>query len=113
MTTETKRAGSFLLSEGNGHISRESITILSGEGVLAAGTVLGIDTVSGKYAAYDGAASDGTETAVGILYAQVDATDADAEGVAVVRHAEVIESELTGIDADGKTDLAAIQIIAR
>jgi hypothetical protein len=39
--TETRHAGEFIMSEANGHFSREAITILSGEGVLVAGTVLG------------------------------------------------------------------------
>jgi hypothetical protein len=37
---EGKHAGEFLVSEGNGWISREAVTILSGQN-LAAGTVLG------------------------------------------------------------------------
>lgn len=39
--TETPRDLAFLLSEANGMLSREAITILSGEGKLKAGTVLG------------------------------------------------------------------------
>lgn len=39
--TENPRDLAFLLSEANGMLSREAITILSGEGKLLAGTVLG------------------------------------------------------------------------
>jgi len=113
MITESTHTAEFLLSEANGARSRETITVLSGEGELAAGTVLGIVTASGKYAAYDNAAIDGTEVAKAVLYAAVDATSADAAGVAIVRDAEVIESALTGIDANGTTDLAAVGIIVR
>jgi len=112
MLTETSHAGEFILAEANGSLSREEIVISSGEGVLKAGTVLG-KLASGEYAAYDNAASDGSQTAVGILYAGVDATSADAPAVMIARHAEVIEAALTGIDAAGKTDLAAVQIIFR
>ncbi len=112
MLTETSHAGEFLYAEANGTLSRERIVIASGEGVLKAGTVLG-KLAGGKYAAYDNAAADGSQTAVGILYACVDATSADADGVLIARHAEVVEAALTGLDAAGKTDLAALQIIFR
>lgn len=107
--------GEFLLSEANGSISRDEIVVASGAGDLAAGTVLGKITASGKYTVYDAAVdpADGSETAVGVLYAPVDATSADAAGVMIARHAEVIEVKLTGIDAGGKTDLAAAQIFVR
>lgn len=43
MTTLTERphTGSFILNEARGHFNREKVTIVSGEGVLKAGTVLG------------------------------------------------------------------------
>lgn len=113
MATESNRSGEFILSEGNGHISREEITIVSGAGVLEAGQVLGKITASGKYTVYSDAAADGTETAAGVLYAQVDATSADAPAVAVVRHAEVKTAYLVGSDAAGVVDLANLQIIVR
>ena len=83
---EGRYAGEFVVSEGNGSISRETITVLSGE-TLEAG--LGKVTASGKYKALDPAAVDGSEVAAGILYDAVDASAADAEGVAIVRLAEV------------------------
>lgn len=113
MVTETTHAGEFLFAEANGTLSREPVVIASGEGVLKAGTVLGKITASGKYAAYDNVAADGTQTAVGILYAGVNAASADANGVMIARHAEVVEAALTGIDTAGKADLAALQIIFR
>jgi hypothetical protein len=65
--TEGRYAGEFVVSEGNGKISRETITVLSGE-TLEAGAVLGKVTASGKYKALDPAAVDGSEAAAGILY---------------------------------------------
>lgn len=38
---EARHTGEFILSESSGHRSRDAIVIASGEGVLAAGTVLG------------------------------------------------------------------------
>ncbi|WP_068638698.1 head decoration protein [Thauera butanivorans] len=118
MLTEKSRAGQFLLAEANGTLSRERIIIASGQGVLPVGQVLGRITTEGanqgKYGKYSNADSTtGLGTAVAILYDEVDATTADAPGVGVFRHAEVKESELTGIDAHGKADLAPAHIIFR
>lgn len=46
-------------------------------------------THAGKYVAHDPAATDGSQVAAGVLYAPVDASEADADGVAIVRLAEV------------------------
>jgi hypothetical protein len=110
---------SFVVSEGNGRISRETITVLSGQNLQAA-TVLGKVTASGKYKALDLAASDGSQAAAGILYDAVDASGGDTEGVAIVRLAEVNAAELVwpaGITAGQKTtalgQLTSQNIIAR
>jgi hypothetical protein len=117
--TEGRYAGEFIVSEGNGRISRETITVLSGQN-LQAGAVLGKVTASGKYKALDPAAADGSQSAAVILYEAVDASAADAEGVAVVRLAEVNAAELVwpaGITSGQKTtalgQLATLTIIAR
>jgi Bacteriophage lambda head decoration protein D len=116
---EGRYAGEFIVSEGNGKISRETITVLSGE-TLEAGAVLGKVTANGKYKELDPAAVDGSEVATGILYDAVDASAADAQGVAIVRLAEVNAAELVwpaGITAPEQTtalgELAALNIIAR
>lgn len=106
--TEPIHAGEFLLSEGNGQISRENVTIAAGQN-LAAGTVVGQITASGKYAAHDPEAEDGTENAAGVLYAAVNAADDDKKGVIIARLAEVAGTALTG-DTDG---LGALNIIVR
>ena len=116
---EGRHAGEFVVAEGNGRISREAITVLAGQ-TLQPGAVLGKVTASGKYKALDPAAVDGSEAAAGLLYAAVDASAADAEGVAIVRLAEVNAAELVwpdGITAGEKTtalgQLAALNVIAR
>lgn len=109
---EGKHTAEFLLSEGNGSISREQIVIDSTAGALVPGTVLGKLT-AGDYVAYNNAASDGQQVAVGVLYAGAADLAADQKAVMIARHAEVIESELTGIDANGKADLLALGIICR
>ncbi len=111
--TEGKHPGEFIVSEGNGWISREAVTIVSGQN-LAAGTVLGKITASGKYAAYNDGAADGTETAAGILFDNVDASGGDVAGaVMIARLAEVNGDELTGNDANGTADLLALDIVVR
>lgn len=112
MATEAVRAGEFVIAEANGTLSRAEITVVSGQD-LAAGTVLGKITASGKYTAYANGAADGSEVAAGILYAPVDASAGDALGVMIARHAEVAAASLTGLDSPGTADLAALQIIAR
>ena len=106
---EGQYAGEFIVSEGNGAISRETITVLSGE-ALEVGAVLGKVTASGKYKALDPVATDGSQVAAGILYEALDASAGDAEGVAIVRHAEVNAAELVwpdGITAGQQTTALA------
>jgi hypothetical protein len=115
--TETRHRGEFLISEANGHRSRETVTMVSGTAALVAGAVLGKVTASGKYQDYDQAESNGAETAVAVLLDDCDASAADAECVAVVRDAEVNKGALgwiTGADEAGAyVDLAGVGIICR
>ena len=82
----------FLLTEAPGALSRESVTIASGEGVLAPGTVLGQVTASKKFVASPNAevvGKEGGETATAILAYRVDATASDVEAVVIDMNAEV------------------------
>lgn len=68
----------------------------------------------GEWLPYDDSGTDdGRRVAKGILYAQVDATDGDAPAVIIARHAEVQGDLLTGLDDNGRADLAALDIIVR
>lgn len=119
MTTKTEgqHAGHFLISEANGHRSRETITVKAGE-VLSAGAVIALQTSTGKYIEYQN-----DETALGaaaILFDNVDATDGDVQAVAIVRDAEVNGGDLqwnatedTGDRDAAVTELAAKGIIVR
>lgn len=82
-----------------------NITIVSGAGVLAAGTVLGKITATGLYDAYDNGDSDGTETAAGILMYRVDATNGDTPA-SLMTHGNVRSGSLTGVDSAAITDLS-------
>lgn len=77
-------------------------------------------TTSDKYHEFDPAGTDGTQIAVAILYAAVDATSADAAAVIVARLAEVDSAALTWISGateaqktQGIAQLARAGIIAR
>lgn len=88
------------------------VTIASGQGELAAGTVLGKITETGNYGAYDNTNSDGTETAKLILKEAVDATSADVKCNAYVTGC-FDKSALTGIDAAGLVDFEGTPIIIK
>lgn len=77
-----------LISQANGERSRELVTVKSGQ-KFGAMTVLGQITTGGKYVQCDPAATDGSEVAVAVSYAAVDATDADTPAVVYARDCEL------------------------
>jgi hypothetical protein len=85
--------GGFLVSEANGHQSRDQVT-LGGGALVLAGTVLGAITASGVFAPLNTGASDGSQTAAGILFGTRDTTSANKQAVVVLRNAEINASEL-------------------
>lgn len=86
MTTLTEGAtpGDFVLYETPSHYCRAAVTIASGAD-LGAGTVLGIVTASGKYAASDEAETNGTEVAKAVLLEDAAAAAADVQAVVLLR----------------------------
>ena len=72
---------------------RDTITIASGSGILDRNTALGKVTSGGKFKILAPGASDGTQTAAGILLSQVDATSADVSAVALVRGPAIIDPD--------------------
>lgn len=116
MLNEGIHTGEFLLSEGNGTISREEVVVTLDSNPMPSGTVLAKLTAGGKYVRYNNTPEDpvtGSEVAVAILYTELPAGTGDRDAVVIARNAEVIESKLTGIDSAGKTDLAGKGIIFR
>lgn len=79
MATETFTPGDLLV--GDYPVATRPITVVSGEGVLVRGTVLGKVTASGKYRQSLAASNDGSETPKAILAVDVDATSADVDTV--------------------------------
>jgi len=88
--TEGPHPGSFLIWEVLRDYTRETVTLASGAGKLAPGTVLGKITTGGKYTVLTPGASNGSQTAAGVLWGPADATDADAPGVVLVRGPAII-----------------------
>jgi len=119
--TEGKHVGGFLIWEVLRDYTRETVTIASGAGKLAPGTVLGKITTGGKYTALAPGATNGSQNAAGILWGPVDATDADAPGVVLVRGPAIANRhEITWPEAateaqitTATTALAALGIILR
>ena len=121
MTTDTlaKRESEFLHYEVEPQFTREQVTIASGQN-LPAGAVIGKITASGKYAAYDNGASDGTESAAGVLVAAVDASGGDKSGVIVARGPAIMlnraldwNGQTGAAVTDGQAGLAALNILVR
>ena len=109
---EPIHAGEFLLSEGTGNISRETINVAAGP-ALNSGQVLGQVTASAEFAPYVPTAEDGTQTAVAILFGPLGQSDIVRRGRAVVRLAEISEVHLTGLDPEAEKDLAEHFVIVR
>jgi hypothetical protein len=119
--TEGKHAGGFLLWEVLRDYTRDTVTVASGAGKLEPGTVLGKITSGGKFTTLAPAATNGSQTAAGILWAGVDASASDVPGVvllrgpAIVNRHEIVwpegatEAQITA----ATTALAALGLILR
>ena len=79
-------------------------TISDGSADFIAGDrfAITVTTTAEKFKEYNPTHTDGTQAAVAILYGAVDATAADAEGVAIMRDAEINVAEIVWFD--GATD---------
>lgn len=123
--TEGKRTAEFLVSEANGHRSREEVTVtVAANTTVPAGRIMGRITATGKYVPQVAAGTDnGTREPAAILYANVtnDTGDAaDFTATIVARDAEVEGAALTydpaanaGAIATANADLAAFGLIVR
>ena len=106
--------GEFLLSEGNGYISRDAIEIAAAAPAMPSGQLLGKITATGKYTVYASGAVDGTQTVAGVLYAAVPDAAVIQKATMIARFAEISANRVTGVlDATSKGHLAALNIIVR
>jgi hypothetical protein len=103
----------FLVTEQPGRLSRDTVTIVTGQN-RKSGDVLGKITASGKFKIYDNAAVDGSEVAAAILVSEVDATAADKPGVVVNFGAEVMKAKLGwNAQAQPAIDAGLVDLLAR
>ena len=92
--TQATNLGDLLKYEAPNLYSRERATVAAGQN-LPLGAVVGRETATGKLKALDPSATDGTETAVGVLGNDVDATLIDrGDAILIARHAIVARHAL-------------------
>lgn len=91
---QPKNLGDLLKYEAPNLYSRDQDTVAAAQN-LPLGTVVGRETATAKLKAIDPTATDGTETAVGVLGNDVDATLIDREdAILIARHAIVARGAL-------------------
>lgn len=114
MPTMNKTEGQFLKYEAPQGYSRDDVIVASGQNI-AIGQVVGRITASGKIAAFNPGATDGTQNAIGVSLAAVDATASDKPGVIVARHAIVVDRDNLvwgGSPTNAQKDAAIAQLKA-
>lgn len=109
--TQPKNLGDLLKYEAPNLYSREQDTVAAAQN-LPLGTVVGRETTTTKLRAIDPSATDGTETAVGVLGNDVDATLVDRQdAILIARHAIVARGAL--VWPTGLTELQKATAIAQ
>lgn len=92
---------------------KPTITVKAGV-TLVKGTVVGKVTATGFYAAYDNAATDGTEVAAGILATHVDTATTNLNQATEARiyrgMGVLLTDQLVGMDAKALQDLGAYEM---
>ncbi len=86
--SELRHPGGFLVWEALRDYCRETVVLTGGD--LEPGTVLGKITASGKYAAHNPGASNGTQTAAAVLWDKVYASAADRNAVVLLRGPAIV-----------------------
>ncbi len=108
--TQGTQAGEFLLSEGPGQISRESVVVEAGHS-LPAGQLLALR--DNQFVPYDQTADDGSDVAVAILYGPLPASTAPRPALIIARLAEVAGARLTYFDEPAVHSLGRSHVIVR
>jgi hypothetical protein len=125
--TESANAGTFSVRTPSGQqlpdltvaaayaSTHINLTVADGTNDWDIGDIIHVTVTGGDFEALDPAATDGTQHAAGILYAGVDASDADTLATFIVRDAEVNANELVWPDAitAGQKSVATNQLNAR
>src|ERR1700685_4107508 len=93
IVTETVHAGGYILQELNRQFSRAIVTIKACQALMVPGTVIAL--TSGKWVMLNPGASDGSQTAAGVLFDSADASAGDVQAVAHIRQCVVSAAKLT------------------
>lgn len=109
----TPRLKPFVISEASNQRSRDEVVVSQTGAAIVSGTVLGKVTASGEYVPYDNAASDGSQTAAGVLYQTLPAKTGVSKAVIFNADCELNRHELTGLDAAAEADLLVLGIKIR
>ena len=118
--TEGQWQAEFIVSEGNGKISRDAgVLTAAAAAKIVAGTVVGKVTATGKYAILAPGASDGTQNAAGILISEaadntLGGAPADFKVTVLTRLAEYNSAEIVwpGGITGGQQTAAIAQLVA-
>lgn len=108
---EGNHIGEFLLSEGEGQISREQIEVAPTPVALQSGQVLAVDA-DGFYVPFDVEAAE-EHPAVAVLYSAVGVSDMPQPASIVARLAEVAQARLTGFVPEAAASLLEKTIVVR
>lgn len=114
--TEGMNLGDLLKYEAPNLYSRDQVTVASGQN-LALGAVVGLNAATGKVKVLDPAATDGSQTAAGILLEPVDASASDRDDgiLAIVADSALVwPAGITNAEkAAAIAELKAIGILVR
>ena len=107
-------AEGFIISEQEGFLSREQVTVFKFPTAIPVGTLMAVRD-DGKYHPLQLVSSEGNTVAAGILCSEVDAIAADAKGVIIERLAEVRLSDLIypAGASQGQKDTFNAQLLTR
>ncbi|ASG21405.1 head decoration protein [Nitrospirillum viridazoti] len=92
--TEGLNTGEYLVSEANGNLSRDTITLAQSAAPYSAGQVLAYVAASDHYVAYDEAAQGDAAVAAAINFARVNASAGDVRATAHTNYAEINKAAL-------------------
>jgi hypothetical protein len=110
-STEVFRKNHPIILANNRHQAMISgVRVAYNANGYAAGTVMALNSVSNYYEAYNDAGSSGLGDARGILFHDIEVEDfngAASTAAQLIFRGNVFYAKLTGIDANGLTDLGA------
>lgn len=109
MTTynEPDRALDFLLSEANGNLSREQVTLAASQGALVPGAVLAKTTSNSQYVVYDNASGTAGINVADAILCYAAANSGSTQLVTVIERLAEVDSSLLGWASNDSTGITA------